>query len=176
MLTMNETPAFFKTSAKLLAGFDCIRRLRGIMTSLMLGMAKSQIDKPSSRKQMVSERHHKSTSKFSAKLAAKSMKLHTTGEVTPSTQGVVKTRSLKSRLKISRTSDLTVFSKASWLPNQMLTQRFTTLRSHSKTSPAGPWCFRSQHVLRVRSKDMSNSCCFITSNSRKYFRTVLTVQ
>jgi hypothetical protein len=47
MLTMNETPAFFKTSAKLLAGFDCIRRLRGIMTSLMLGMAKSQIDKPS---------------------------------------------------------------------------------------------------------------------------------
>ena len=68
--------------------------------------------------------------------AAMSMKLHRIGTVTPRTHDLlVKTPWVRSLLTMSRTSERTVSSKASWLPNHTFTHFFTNSRSQRKAFP-----------------------------------------
>ena len=68
--------------------------------------------------------------------AAMSMKLHRIGTVTPWTHDLlVKTPWVRSLLTMSRTSERTVSSKASWLPNHTFTHFFTNSRSRRKAFP-----------------------------------------
>mmetsp|Transcript_40167 Transcript_40167/g.92925 ORF Transcript_40167/g.92925 Transcript_40167/m.92925 type:complete len:203 (+) Transcript_40167:543-1151(+) len=104
-----------------------------------------------------------------------SMSAHKAGRVTPMTHSLVKALSVRSFLKMLRTSTRTVFSNSSWLPNHAVTQSFTISRSHIIRAPDGRTWSMLQQELLVVSKEMDRSCSSITSRERKYSRPAETI-
>ena len=137
-------------------------------------MANSQNTRPSSNNAGAGCSHQSGHSDMEAKLEERSMKSHMIGAATPRIHGVLKTCSLRSRFKISETSERMMSSKACSLPNQIFTHSFKILRSQGIASPEGPTWSWSQHEQQAVSKEMDSNCCLIASKFLKYFRRVLT--
>ena len=161
------TSKFLRLSTYQTLCFACVTLHSMMPTSLNLGRATNHTAKASiinSKDECLNIDQSQGT--FHT-LALRSMNVQIRGEVTARVHVVVKTRSLRFMLKISKTSRLTEFSKASWLPNQIFTHSLTTFLSQSIGWPDGLWWFWSQHELLVLSKDIANSCCFMISSSWK---------
>lgn len=89
--------------------------------SFKAGISRIQMVMPSSRRDRVGWLSSGVCPTKCFWLTLRSMNIQMIGVVVPRSHRVVKTRSLKSRVKIFKTSERTVCSKASWLPNQICT-------------------------------------------------------
>ena len=162
---VRTTIRFLKISIHGVLPFARVNVQNMISKSLTLGKASNHNTKPSVNR--ATEVCSQNGWGKGAKLTERSRKVQTKGVVTLRIQVFVKTLSLKSTISMSKTSERTASSNASWLPNQILTHSFTTRRSHSNGAPVGPTWFWSQHALLVASKEIPNNCSFIMSSSRK---------
>ena len=155
------TSKFLRISIYQTLCFACVTLHSMMLTSLNFGRATNHAAKASIINPKEWCVNKEASQGMFHTLALRSMNVQMKGELTARTHVVVKTRSLRFMVKISKTSLLTVSSKASWLPNQIFTHSLTTSLSQSIDWPDGLLWFWSQHELLVVSKDIANSCCFM---------------